>query len=238
MQPTTPTLPSFQASLPRVASAASAFQAFQVQQASGNGKGLYSRKHGLSANPVTPSFWILTFQDSLLRQVYPPSTIHQLLCGLLRHMRNTNPGCPNLHSMLPKQSKLRKWDYSLRSSRHRDPTTPGRYPKTPDHRLKHFRHSIHLKSYMSNLKWSHCIPVKKQEIDALFYLRPLPSTPKLHGMQRYPLDGDWCPLLSSSTTIYSQAPWYAKVYPLDETHSILLKSACRLVCCDPSPQCI
>ena len=26
---------------------------------------------------------------------YPPSTIHQLLCGLLRHMRDTNPGCPN-----------------------------------------------------------------------------------------------------------------------------------------------
>ena len=26
---------------------------------------------------------------------YPPSTIHQLLCGLLRHMRETNPGCPN-----------------------------------------------------------------------------------------------------------------------------------------------
>ncbi len=26
---------------------------------------------------------------------YPPSTIHQLLCGLLRHMRNSNPGCPN-----------------------------------------------------------------------------------------------------------------------------------------------
>ena len=27
--------------------------------------------------------------------VYPPSTIHQLLCGLLRHMRETTPGCPN-----------------------------------------------------------------------------------------------------------------------------------------------
>ena len=26
---------------------------------------------------------------------YPPATIHQLLCGLLRHMRDTNPGCPN-----------------------------------------------------------------------------------------------------------------------------------------------
>jgi len=26
---------------------------------------------------------------------YPPTTIHQLLCGLLRHMRETSPGCPN-----------------------------------------------------------------------------------------------------------------------------------------------
>ena len=26
---------------------------------------------------------------------YPPSTVHQLLCALLRHMRSTNPGCPN-----------------------------------------------------------------------------------------------------------------------------------------------
>ena len=27
--------------------------------------------------------------------VYPPSTLHSLLCGLLRHMRAINPGCPN-----------------------------------------------------------------------------------------------------------------------------------------------
>ena len=26
---------------------------------------------------------------------YPPSTIHQLLCSILRHMRNKNPSCPN-----------------------------------------------------------------------------------------------------------------------------------------------
>ena len=26
---------------------------------------------------------------------YPPSTIHQLLCGLLRHARDQSPGCPN-----------------------------------------------------------------------------------------------------------------------------------------------
>ena len=26
---------------------------------------------------------------------YPPKTLHQLLCGLLRHMRSVNPGCPN-----------------------------------------------------------------------------------------------------------------------------------------------
>ena len=27
--------------------------------------------------------------------LYPPSTLHQLLCGILRHMRNKNPACPN-----------------------------------------------------------------------------------------------------------------------------------------------
>lgn len=26
---------------------------------------------------------------------YPPKTLHQLLCGILRHMRSTNPACPN-----------------------------------------------------------------------------------------------------------------------------------------------
>ena len=28
-------------------------------------------------------------------EFYPPKTLHQLLCGLLRHMRDINPGCPN-----------------------------------------------------------------------------------------------------------------------------------------------
>ena len=28
-------------------------------------------------------------------EVYPPATIHQLLCGLLRHMRQSNQWCPN-----------------------------------------------------------------------------------------------------------------------------------------------
>lgn len=28
-------------------------------------------------------------------EIYPPGTIHQLLCGLLQHMRETTPGCPN-----------------------------------------------------------------------------------------------------------------------------------------------
>ena len=26
---------------------------------------------------------------------YPPRTVHQLLCGVLRHMRDINPECPN-----------------------------------------------------------------------------------------------------------------------------------------------
>ncbi len=28
-------------------------------------------------------------------EYYPPTTLHQLLCGILRHMRTINPGCVN-----------------------------------------------------------------------------------------------------------------------------------------------
>ena len=28
-------------------------------------------------------------------EAYPPATLHQLLCGVLRHMRDCNHGCPN-----------------------------------------------------------------------------------------------------------------------------------------------
>ena len=28
-------------------------------------------------------------------EIYPPSTLHQLLCGILRRMRELNPNCPN-----------------------------------------------------------------------------------------------------------------------------------------------
>ena len=28
-------------------------------------------------------------------EYYPPSSLHQLLCGILRHMREVNPQCPN-----------------------------------------------------------------------------------------------------------------------------------------------
>ena len=28
-------------------------------------------------------------------EAYPPATLHQLLCGVLRYMRDCNPGCPN-----------------------------------------------------------------------------------------------------------------------------------------------
>ena len=37
---------------------------------------------------------------------YPPATIHQLLCGLLRHMRNINPGCLNILNKKDPQFKL------------------------------------------------------------------------------------------------------------------------------------
>ena len=28
-------------------------------------------------------------------ELYPPATLHQLLCGIVRYMRNKNPACPN-----------------------------------------------------------------------------------------------------------------------------------------------
>ena len=40
---------------------------------------------------------------------YPPSSIHQLLCGILRHMREINPHCPNF---------LDKKDAGFRSLHH------------------------------------------------------------------------------------------------------------------------
>ena len=37
---------------------------------------------------------------------YPPKTIHQLLCGLLRNMRDVNPGCPNFLEKLHISTKV------------------------------------------------------------------------------------------------------------------------------------
>ena len=34
-------------------------------------------------------------QGSPVANTYPPKTLHQLLCGILRHMRSINPRCPN-----------------------------------------------------------------------------------------------------------------------------------------------
>ena len=42
-------------------------------------------------------------------ELYPPSSIHQLLCGVLRHMRELNPHCPNF---------LDKKDASFRQLHH------------------------------------------------------------------------------------------------------------------------
>jgi len=35
------------------------------------------------------------------RELYTPATIHKLLCGFLRHMRETSPGCPNFLDKIP-----------------------------------------------------------------------------------------------------------------------------------------
>ena len=47
---------------------------------------------------------------------YPPKTIHLLLCGLLRHMRNVNPGCPNF--LDKKDSRFKKLHGTLDSHFH------------------------------------------------------------------------------------------------------------------------
>ena len=47
---------------------------------------------------------------------YPPKTIHQLLCGLLRHMKDMNTGCPNF---LDKQdTRFKKFQGTLDSHFH------------------------------------------------------------------------------------------------------------------------
>ena len=50
-------------------------------------------------DPVTLNFWLPCFIAKvrrLDRKPYPPKTIHQLMCGLLRYMRSVEPGCPNI----------------------------------------------------------------------------------------------------------------------------------------------
>ena len=42
---------------------------------------------------------------------YPPATLHQLLCGVLRHMRDCNPGCPNF--LDKKDSRFRQLQGTL-----------------------------------------------------------------------------------------------------------------------------
>ena len=49
-------------------------------------------------------------------QPYPPKTIHQLLCGLLRNMRDVNPGCPNF--LDKKDSRFKKFHGTLDSHYH------------------------------------------------------------------------------------------------------------------------
>ena len=42
---------------------------------------------------------------------YPPSSLHQLLCGLLRHMREINPNCPNF--LDKKDVRFQQFHHSL-----------------------------------------------------------------------------------------------------------------------------
>ena len=47
---------------------------------------------------------------------YPPKTIHQLLCGLLRYMRDISPGCPNV--LDKKDSRFKNFHVTLDSHYH------------------------------------------------------------------------------------------------------------------------
>ena len=61
------------------------------------------------ANPIQDDIFTCTDQQTLNNtlskfvvetrksngDLYPPQTLHQLLCGVLRHMRSKNPACPN-----------------------------------------------------------------------------------------------------------------------------------------------
>ena len=51
-----------------------------------------------SSDPVTLNTWLSRYVVETRNEkgaLYPPSTIYQLLIALLRHMRATNPDCPN-----------------------------------------------------------------------------------------------------------------------------------------------
>ena len=51
-----------------------------------------------SSDPVLLNTYLARFTVEARKtngDSYPPSTVHQLLCTLLRHMRDQTPGCPN-----------------------------------------------------------------------------------------------------------------------------------------------
>ena len=50
------------------------------------------------AEVLALNFWLSRFVAEVRRsnsQPYPPKSIHQLLCGILRYIRSLDPACPN-----------------------------------------------------------------------------------------------------------------------------------------------
>ena len=50
-------------------------------------------------NASVLNFWLARFIAEVRRsdgKPYPPKSIHQLICGVLRHMRSVDPACPNV----------------------------------------------------------------------------------------------------------------------------------------------
>ena len=69
-----------------------------------------------SCDPVLLNTHLARFAVEVRKTSYPPSTVHQLLCGLLRHMRDHTPGCPNF--LDKKDSRFRALQGTLDSLFH------------------------------------------------------------------------------------------------------------------------
>ena len=99
-----------------------------------------------SSDPGTLNTWLSRYvveTRNAKGELYPPSTIYQLLTALLRHMRATNPNCPNF--LKKKNSQFRTLHRALDSQfRHLHESGIGRKVKNAELIFKADENKLHV----------------------------------------------------------------------------------------------